>query len=68
MLAGVAVGLRVSEPLAPVFFVTAVIVSMSLKMANLWQQFVLLTLGKLRSGTGRACSPSVETPAAPETA
>jgi SPFH domain / Band 7 family len=54
MLAGFAVGYWVNPYLAPLFFVTAAIIALSLKMANAWPKFVILRMGKLQSvkGTG----------------
>lgn len=52
ILAGLAVGYWVSELLALVFFAAGVFVSMSLKMANVWQKFVILRMGKLQSVKG----------------
>ena len=48
MVAGLAVGYRVNPYLALVFFGAAVIIALSLKMANVWQKFVILRMGKLR--------------------
>jgi regulator of protease activity HflC (stomatin/prohibitin superfamily) len=52
ILAGLAVGYWVNELLALVFFAVAVFISMSLKMANVWQKFVILRMGKLQSVKG----------------
>ena len=52
ILAGLAVGNWVSHYLALAFFVVAVIVAMSLKMANTWQKFFILRMGKLQSVKG----------------
>jgi regulator of protease activity HflC (stomatin/prohibitin superfamily) len=49
---GVAVGYWVNPYLALVFFVAAAIVALSLKMANVWQKFVILRMGKLQSVRG----------------
>jgi regulator of protease activity HflC (stomatin/prohibitin superfamily) len=38
--------------LAAAFFVAAALIAMSLKMANVWQKFVILRLGKLHSVRG----------------
>lgn len=54
VLAGLATGYWVNPYLAPVFFVVAAIIAMSLKMANVWQNFVILRMGKLQSVKG-AC-------------
>lgn len=50
--AGVAVGYWVNPYLALVFFAAAAIVALSLKMANVWQRFVILRVGKLQSVQG----------------
>jgi regulator of protease activity HflC (stomatin/prohibitin superfamily) len=52
VLAGVLVGYLLSPYIAAVFFVAAVIVALSLKMANAWQTFVILRMGKLQSVKG----------------
>jgi regulator of protease activity HflC (stomatin/prohibitin superfamily) len=52
VLAGLAIGNWVNPYLAPVFFVAAVIIAMSLKMANVWEKFVILRMGKLQSVKG----------------
>ena len=52
ILAGLAVGYWVNQPLAVLFFAAAVVVSMSLKMANVWQKIVILRMGKLQSVKG----------------
>ena len=52
VLAGLAIGNWVNPYLAPVFFVAAVIIGMSLKMANVWEKFVILRMGKLQSVKG----------------
>ncbi len=52
ILAGVAAGYRVSYALAAAFILVGVIVAMSLKMANAWQTFVILRMGKLQSVKG----------------
>jgi regulator of protease activity HflC (stomatin/prohibitin superfamily) len=52
MLLGLAVGNWVSLYLALAFFIVAVIFAMSLKMANTWQKFVILRMGKLQSVKG----------------
>ncbi len=51
-IAGLAVGNWVSPYLALAFFAAAAIISMSLKMANTWQKFVILRMGKLQSVQG----------------
>lgn len=52
ILAGLATGYWVNELLALVFFAAAVVASLSLKMANVWQKFVILRMGKLQSVKG----------------
>ena len=37
---------------APVFFAAALVIALSLKMANVWQKFVILRMGKLQSVKG----------------
>lgn len=51
-LAGLATGLWVNHYLALVFFAAAIIISMSLKMANVWEKFVILRMGKLQGVKG----------------
>ena len=52
LVVGLVVGYRVNPYLAFVFFGAAVIVALSLKMANVWQKFVILRMGKLQSVKG----------------
>jgi regulator of protease activity HflC (stomatin/prohibitin superfamily) len=52
ILTGLAVGTLVHPYLALVFFVAAAIIAASLKMANVWQKFVILRMGKLQSVKG----------------
>ena len=52
MLSGLAAGNWVSPYLTLAFFIVAVIVAMSLKMANTWEKFVILRMGKLQSVKG----------------
>ena len=52
ILVGLAIGNWVNPYLAPVFFGAAIIIGMSLKMANTWQKFVILRMGKLQSVKG----------------
>jgi regulator of protease activity HflC (stomatin/prohibitin superfamily) len=52
ILAGLATGYWVNQYLAFVFFVAAAIIAASLKMANAWQKFVILRMGKLQSVKG----------------
>lgn len=47
VLAGLAIGQWVNRYVALVFFGAAVIIAFSLKMANAWQEFVILRMGKL---------------------
>jgi regulator of protease activity HflC (stomatin/prohibitin superfamily) len=51
-LAGLAAGLWVNLYLALPFFAVAAIVATSLKMANVWQKFVVLRMGKLQGVKG----------------
>ena len=51
-LAGVAIGYWVNPYAALIFFGAAGIIAMSLKMANAWQKFVILRMGKLQSVKG----------------
>lgn len=52
ILAGLAIGNWVNSYLALVFFAAAVVIGLSLKMANAWQKFVILRMGKLQSVKG----------------
>jgi regulator of protease activity HflC (stomatin/prohibitin superfamily) len=52
ILAGLAVGYWVNPYLAAVFFGAAAIIALSLKMANAWEKFVILRMGKLQSVKG----------------
>jgi regulator of protease activity HflC (stomatin/prohibitin superfamily) len=52
LLAGFATGYWVNPYLAFVFFAAGAIVALSLKMANAWQTFVILRMGKLQSVKG----------------
>lgn len=52
LLAGLATGYWVNPYLAFVFFAAGAIVALSLKMANAWQTFVILRMGKLQSVKG----------------
>ena len=52
LLGGLAAGYWVNPYLAPAFFIVAMIVAVSLKMANTWQKFVILRMGKLQSVKG----------------
>src|SRR5438132_3092806 len=51
-LVGLALGKTVDIFLAPPFLVAAVIIALSLKMANAWQKFVVLRAGKLQGVKG----------------
>jgi regulator of protease activity HflC (stomatin/prohibitin superfamily) len=51
-LAGIALGAIVNVFLAAPFVVAAIIVALSLKMANAWQKFVILRAGKLQGVKG----------------
>ena len=52
VIAGTVVGYRVNPYLALVFFGAAAVIALSLKMANAWQKFVILRMGKLQSVRG----------------
>ncbi len=52
VLAGLATGYWVNPYLGLVFFAAASIIAASLKMANAWQKFVILRMGKLQSVKG----------------
>lgn len=52
ILAGLAIGQWVNGYLALAFFAAAVIIAFSLKMANAWQKFVILRMGKMQSVKG----------------
>jgi len=52
LLAAVALGYFVNLYLGVAFILVAVIVTLSLKMANVWQKFVILRLGQLQSVRG----------------
>lgn len=52
ILAGLATGQWVNPYLAVVFFGAAAVIAMSLKMANVWQKFVVLRMGKLQGVKG----------------
>ena len=51
-LVGLGLGKTVDFFLAPPFLVAAVIIALSLKMANTWQKFVVLRAGKLQGVKG----------------
>jgi len=51
-LAGIAVGQWVNLYLGVLFLACAVVIGMSLKMANVWQKFVVLRMGKLQGVKG----------------
>jgi len=52
LVAGVATGYFVNPYLGFAFFAGAAVIAMSLKMANVWQKFVILRMGKLQSVKG----------------
>jgi regulator of protease activity HflC (stomatin/prohibitin superfamily) len=52
IVAGLAAGYWANPYLASAFFATAAIIAASLKMANVWQKFVILRMGKLQSVKG----------------
>jgi regulator of protease activity HflC (stomatin/prohibitin superfamily) len=52
LLAAAALGYFVNLYLGALFLLAAVIVTLSLKMANVWQKFVILRLGKLQGVRG----------------
>ena len=52
VVAGVAVGYRENLYLGIVLIAVALVVATSLKMANVWQKFVILRMGKLQSVKG----------------
>lgn len=52
VVAGAAVGHWLNPVLAFVFFGAAAVVAFSLKMANAWQKFVILRMGRLQSVRG----------------
>ncbi|KAA0997567.1 slipin family protein [Paraburkholderia panacisoli] len=52
VLAGLAVGEWVNLYLAPPLFVIAILIALSVKVANVWQKFVILRVGKLQSVKG----------------
>src|SRR5271154_4287346 len=52
IFAGLAVGNWVNPYLAIVFFGAAAVIALSIKMANVWEKFVILRMGKLQSVKG----------------
>jgi regulator of protease activity HflC (stomatin/prohibitin superfamily) len=52
LLAGLAIGQFVSVWLAPPFFIAALLVYLSVKVANVWEKFVVLRVGKLQGVRG----------------
>lgn len=52
ILAGIGVGYLVNMYLALVFFAAGAVIAASLKMANVWQKFVVLRMGKLQGVKG----------------
>jgi hypothetical protein len=55
-LIGLALGKTVDILLAPPFLVAAVIIALSLKMANAWQKFAVLGRVSSKVSKGRASS------------
>ena len=52
VLAGLATGEFVSVWLAPLFFIAAVLVFLSVRVANVWEKYVVLRVGKLQGVKG----------------
>jgi regulator of protease activity HflC (stomatin/prohibitin superfamily) len=52
IVAGIAAGMWVGPYPALFLFIAATIIALSLKMANVWQKFVILRMGKLQSVKG----------------
>src|SRR5665213_2979280 len=52
LVAGLSVGYLVNPYLGLAFLGAAAVIAMSLKMANVWQKFVVLRMGKLQSVRG----------------
>ncbi|MDR6496952.1 regulator of protease activity HflC (stomatin/prohibitin superfamily) [Burkholderia ambifaria] len=52
MLAALAVGALVNPYLALPFFIVALLIALSVKVANVWEKFVILRVGKLQSVKG----------------
>jgi regulator of protease activity HflC (stomatin/prohibitin superfamily) len=52
VITGLATGQIMNSYLAFVFFAAALIIALSLKMANTWQKLVILIIGKLQSAKG----------------
>ena len=52
VLAGVAAGEWVNLYLGPLFFAIAALIVLSVRVANVWQKFVILRVGKLQSVKG----------------
>jgi regulator of protease activity HflC (stomatin/prohibitin superfamily) len=52
MVAGLAIGYFVHPYIGFACFAAAAVIAMSLKMANVWQKFVILRMGKLQSVRG----------------
>ena len=52
LLAGLATGEFVSLWLGPLFFIAAVLVFLSVRVANVWEKFVVLRVGKLQGVKG----------------
>lgn len=52
LFAGIASGYSINLYGALIFFAAAILIAMSLKMANAWQKFVILRMGRLQSVKG----------------
>jgi regulator of protease activity HflC (stomatin/prohibitin superfamily) len=52
VVAGLAAGNWVNPYLAILFFAAAAVIALSVKMANVWEKFVILRMGKLQSVKG----------------
>lgn len=52
MLAAFAVGALVNPYLALPVFIVAILIALSVKVANVWEKFVILRVGKLQSVKG----------------
>ncbi len=52
MLAALAVGALVNPYLALPVFIVAILIALSVKVANVWEKFVILRVGKLQSVKG----------------
>ena len=58
IVAAVGLGYLVNPLLGFVFLAAGVVIAASLKMANAWQKFVILRMGKLQGVRERGCLPS----------